>query len=197
HGRPSRAIVAGALTGLANVKHRGAVAADSLTSDGCGLLTTIPRNLFPGDVGVATLFIRGEDPRPSVEAAAKDEGIEVLQWRTVPVDASFLGELAQYSQPEVVHVVFSRPADVANEEVVAYRFRRRIERLVQGTGTYVSSCSYRTIVFKGLAPADGLADVFPDLHDEAFEAPFAIFHQRFSTNTLPTWERSQPFRMLC
>jgi glutamate synthase (ferredoxin) len=197
HGRPSRDIVAGALTGLANVKHRGAVAADSLTSDGCGILTTIPRNLFPGDVGVATLFIRGESPREAIEVAAAEEGVQLLEWRSVPTNTAFLGEIAQRTQPEIVHVVFSRPEGVANEEVVAYRFRRRIETAIRGTGTYVSSCSYRTIVFKGLAPADGLADVFPDLADPAFEAPFAIFHQRFSTNTLPTWERSQPFRMLC
>src|SRR3954447_5981803 len=97
HGRPSRSIVTAALRGLANVKHRGAVAADARTSDGTGLLTTIPAAVFGEGTGVVTLFVRGDDPTEAVEAAATAEGLEVVEWRTPPTDESVLGELAASS----------------------------------------------------------------------------------------------------
>jgi glutamate synthase (ferredoxin) len=195
-GRASRAIVAAALGGLACVKHRGAVAADARTADGSGLLAPIPAALFGDDVGVAVLFVRGDDPRPGVEAAAAAEGITVVDWREPATDPTALGDLARETAPRIVHAVLSGPtAGSADAERAALRLRRRIER--ETAGTYVASCSFRTLVYKGLAPADALADYYPDLADERFAASFAIFHQRFSTNTLPTWERAQPFRTLC
>ncbi len=216
HGRPSRSIVTAALEGLANVKHRGAVAADARTSDGTGLLTTIPAAVYGEGTGVAMLFVRGDDPTAEVEAAAAAEGLEVTGWRTPPTDESALGELAARTRPRIVQALL-RPA-AATERVLAepaaastsshlgdpraedlerrtYRMRRRIEATT--TGTYVVSCSFLTIVHKGLVAADALAGFFLDLADDRFDAPLAIFHQRFSTNTLPTWERAQPFRLLC
>ncbi len=207
-GRPSRQIVTAALDGLANVKHRGAVAADALTSDGCGVLLPLPAALFGEGNGVATLFISHGDPRAAVDAALADAGLELVQWRIPPTDESRLGDLARASQPAIVHVVFRDPvsrdrsgttpagAEFASsaDEIRAYLLRRRIART---PGVYVASCSFRSIVFKGLAAADQLSDFYLDLADERFEAPFTIFHQRYSTNTLPTWERAQPFRMLC
>src|SRR5215208_1669943 len=103
HGESSRAIVAAALDGLANVKHRGAVAADALTSDGCGLLLPLSPALFGEGNGVATLFIRGDDPRPAVEAALAEEGLTLVEWRTPPTDDSHLGEMARRTRPETVH----------------------------------------------------------------------------------------------
>ena len=196
-GRASRDIVAAALDGLACVKHRGAVAADARTADGAGLLVPIPRALFGDDTGVAVLFVRGDDPRPAVEAAADAERLDIVGWREPPLDVSALGELALATAPRIVHVLFRRQGgpNRADMERRALRLRRRIERTT--SGTYAASCSFRTIVYKGLAPADALADFYPDLADERFGAPFAIFHQRFSTNTLPTWERAQPYRTLC
>jgi glutamate synthase domain-containing protein 2/glutamate synthase domain-containing protein 1/glutamate synthase domain-containing protein 3 len=213
-GRPSRSIVTAALTGLANVKHRGAVAADARTSDGTGLLTTIPPALFGEATGVAVLFVRGDNPAPEVEAAAAEEGLEVVGWRTPPTDESILGDLAARTRPHIVQALL-RPTDVtraqlddlpptgdpffdpASEELErrAYRLRRRIDRSTRGT--YVASCSFRTLVYKGLVAADALGDFFLDLGDDRFQAALAVFHQRFSTNTLPTWERTQPFRMSC
>ncbi|MGH9234005.1 MAG: glutamate synthase large subunit [Acidimicrobiales bacterium] len=199
HGRSSRAIVAAALGGLACVKHRGAVAADARTADGSGLLAPIPGALFGEGNGVAALFVRGDDPREVVEAAAAAEGLTVVGWREPPVDPSALGDMARATAPRVVHALFSDGTatdTVASErERRAFRLRRRIEGAI--TSTYVVSCSFRTVVYKGLAPADALADFYLDLHDERFAAPFAVFHQRFSTNTLSTWERAQPFRTLC
>jgi len=202
HGRTSRTIVTAALQGLAGVKHRGAVAADARTSDGTGLLTPIPRAIFGEDTGVAVLMLRGADPRTdraardAVAAAARLEGLEIVDWRTPPVDPETLGDIARSSRPEIIQAVFA-PEDrtLPGDERSAYRFRRRLPTALPGS--YAPSCSFRTIVHKGLAAADGLAAFYLDLDDERFTASFAVFHQRFSTNTLPTWERAQPFRTLC
>jgi glutamate synthase domain-containing protein 2/glutamate synthase domain-containing protein 1/glutamate synthase domain-containing protein 3 len=192
-GVANRDVVVSALGGLACVKHRGAVAADARSSDGSGLLVPIPPAIFGEGRGLAMLFVRGDDPRAAVEEAAKAEGIRVVEWRTPPTDDAVLGELARSSQPVMLQAVLE--ADGVPDERAAFRLRRRIAATT--TGTYVASCSFRTVVYKGLITADALSGYFLDLADERFTAPFAVFHQRFSTNTLPTWERAQPFRTLC
>ncbi|HEX8805058.1 MAG TPA: glutamate synthase large subunit, partial [Acidimicrobiales bacterium] len=116
-------------------------------------------------------------------------------WRQPPTDPSALGDLARRTAPRLVHALFQAAGGRRDDERAALRFRRRIERTT--TGTYVASCSFSTMVYKGLAPADALADFYLDLADDRFEGAFTIFHQRFSTNTLSTWERAQPFRSLC
>ncbi len=201
--RPSRAIVEGALRGLACVKHRGALAADARSSDGSGLLVPIPDAVFGRTDaatrhGVAMLFVRGDDVRPAVEAAAAAEGIRVVEWRTPPTDDTALGDQARASRPLIVQAVLAPPPDLGEcaTEKAAFRLRRRITATAPD-GVYVASCSFRTVVYKGLIVADALSHFYLDLADERFIAPFAIFHQRFSTNTLPTWERAQPFRTLC
>jgi len=192
-GRASRDVVTAALGGLACVKHRGAVAADARSSDGSGLLVPIPPAIFGERHGVAMLFVRGDDPRAAVEEAAAAEGVRVLEWRVPPTDDAVLGDLARSSQPTLLQAVLSMEG--APDERAAFRLRRRIDATT--TGTYVASCSFWTMVYKGLITADALAGFWLDLADERFAAPFAVFHQRFSTNTLPTWERAQPFRSLC
>ncbi len=201
-GRASRHIVTAALGGLACVKHRGALAADARSSDGSGLLVPIPPAIFgtsdDGSAhGLAMLFVRGPDPRQVLEEAAGIEGITVVDWRTPPTDDDRLGDLARATRPRTVQAVLAPPpgVDGAEAERAAFRLRRRVS--ANAAGTYVASCSFRTVVYKGLVVADALAGYWLDLADERFEAPFAMFHQRFSTNTLPTWERAQPFRMLC
>ncbi len=194
-GRASRAIVAAALHGLACVKHRGAAAADGLTSDGCGVLTPIPPAIFGEDTGVISLFVRGADAHALVEDAAAAEGVAVLDWRKPETDDSVLGHMATETRPDIVQALIARPTEREySDEVTAYRIRRHLTGI---DGLYVSSCSYRTVVYKSLAAADHLADFYLDLADDAYAAAFTIFHQRFSTNTLPTWERAQPFRALC
>src|SRR5438477_3659236 len=138
------------------------------------------------------LFVRGDDPRSAVEEAAEAEGIRVVAWRVPPTDDTYLGDLARSTMPKMLQAVLE--ADRPDERAT-YRLRRRIERATEGT--YVASCSFRTVLYKGLVNANVLSRFYPDLADERVAAPFAVFHQRFSTNTLPTWERAQPFRMLC
>ena len=196
-GHPSRAVVESALAGLACVTHRGALAADARTADGSGLLLPIPSPIFGtgpdgSPHGVAMLFVRGDDPRSAVEEAAEAEGIRVVAWRVPPTDDAYLGDLARSTMPKMLQAVLE--ADRPDERAT-YRLRRRIERATEGT--YVASCSFRTVLYKGLVNANVLSRFYPDLADERVAAPFAVFHQRFSTNTLPTWERAQPFRMLC
>src|SRR6266550_1550185 len=108
-GRSSRATVEAALGGLACVKHRGAVAADARTADGSGVLIPIPASLFGEDHGLAMLFVRGDDPRQAVEAAAKAEGIEIVDWREPPTDDEQLGEQATAFRPNFLQAVLAHP----------------------------------------------------------------------------------------
>ena len=126
-GRSSRSIVEMALNGLACVKHRGALAADALTSDGCGFLAPIPAAMFGEGNGVAVLFVRGDDPRAGVLEALTAESLELVEWRVPPVDVRVLGDLAARSCPEMAHVVFRDPTGRTDRNA-AYRLRRRIER---------------------------------------------------------------------
>src|SRR6185436_6135729 len=123
-----------------------------------------------------------------IEAACRVEGIEPLGWREVPVDRSALGAEALASMPRIEQLLLG-----GDDESAAFRARRRAERT---PGAYIASLSFRTITYKALCAADHLADFYADLRDPALAVPFGIFHQRYSTNTAPSWERAQPFRLL-
>jgi glutamate synthase domain-containing protein 2/glutamate synthase domain-containing protein 1/glutamate synthase domain-containing protein 3 len=197
HGRASRHIIEAALGGLACVIHRGAVAADAKTGDGAGLLFPIPAAIFGPDRGVASLFIRSDnDPRVRIEELARLEGLTVEGWRDPPTDESQLGDRARASRPRFLQAILSADA-TSGRERSAFRLRRRIATAPDLSQVYVASCSFRTIVYKGLVAANALPAFYVDLANPDVTGHFAIFHQRFSTNTLPTWERAQPFRTLC
>ena len=117
-GRSTRAIVEAALNGLACVKHRGAVAADAKTADGSGVLIPIPAAIFGEGHGLAMLFVRGDDPRQHVEAAAKEEGIEIVEWREPPTDDDQLGQQAQDFKPRFLQAVLAHPTQ---DERAAFR----------------------------------------------------------------------------
>src|SRR5215210_488861 len=196
-GRASREIVDAALAALLGMRHRGAVAADRRTGDGAGLLLPIAPALVPGPwCGLATVFLRDAEARGGIEAACAEEGIGTLGWREVPVNPAALGDVARASQPRIEQLVLVRPLGAGPEDVEqrAYRARRRAARVA---GAYVASLSFRTVTYKALCAADQLASFYLDLADPDVAASFAIFHQRFSTNTTPSWERAQPFRLLC
>ena len=223
-GRPRRDVVTMALHGLAGVEHRSAVAADAKTGDGAGLLTQIPRDLFAAfaiehdatrvhadSLGVGFFFLQAGDgnaderdrvtARTAVEDAAHAEGIEVVGWRAVPVALGVLGDTAGSVMPAFEQVVIVRPdgLDDVEAERAAHRMRRRARHAADDAGVrfYAASLSFLTLVYKGMTGPAQLADFYLDLQDDRFASAFAIFHSRFSTNTMPTWERAQPFRMLC
>ena len=142
------------------------------------------------------VFLRDAAGRAHVEAACEAEGLGIVGWRGVPVDPGALGVSARASAPAIEQLVVQRPygADAEDAEQRAFRARKR---LAADPGVYVCSLSFRTVTYKALCAAGQLAAFYPDLRDEALAVPFAIFHQRFSTNTEPSWERAQPFRLLC
>ena len=216
-GRASRDIVETAIRSLCRVRHRGAVASDSKSGDGAGLLLPLPlaflqdeaRSLNaadpePGFLGAAMSFAWPADQsrhRSIVEEVCRREGIDVVAWRTVPTDPEALGDHARMTAPLVEQAILLRPVGVDEVEAErrCIRARKRAEKACdrEGIHIYFPSFSFRTVTYKALCSADQLAEFYPDLGDERFVAPFAIFHQRFSTNTDPTWERAQPFRMMC
>ncbi|HVE93458.1 MAG TPA: glutamate synthase large subunit [Acidimicrobiales bacterium] len=194
HGRASHTVVRAALDGLASVVHRGAVAADSRTADGSGVLLAIPPAIFGEGHGVASLFVRSGDPRATFERVAALEDLSVVEWRTPPTDEAALGRQAVDSRPQLLQAVLASSSPNHHERA-AFRLRRRLR--TELPDTYVASCSFRTVVYKGLVSAAHLGDFYLDLRREDVESTFVVFHQRFSTNTAPTWERAQPFRTLC
>ena len=208
-GRSSRALVDAALEALCRVRHRGAVAADELTGDGAGVLLPLPRRILEESyppagrsLGLAMTFLDPVDPGPgraALEAACATEGLEVRGWRPVPIDEHALGERARADAPLIQQMIFSaRGGEAEAAERAAYRARRRAEALArdQQLRLYIASMSFKTVTYKALCAADQLGAFYGDLVDERYDAWFGIFHQRYSTNTAPTWERAQPFRFL-
>ena len=220
--KPQHSVVEDAARILINLEHRGAVGGDKATGDGAGLLVQIPDAFLreecaaggailppPGEYAAGTVFLP-VDPElakqcvGALERAAKDEGCEVIGWRPVPVNPQPLGEFALATRPEI-RQVFLRRGSVAPEalERKLYVIRRLAEKEVSSWGAegadlfYVASLSARTIVYKGMLVGSQFVDFYPDLSDARFASAFALIHQRYSTNTFPSWSLAQPLRMVC
>lgn len=203
---------------LNRLMHRGAVGGDSQTGDGAGILVQIPDEFFRkfvlglperGKYAVGMLFLPTDESlaqkcREIFEAVAAEENMKVLTWRTVPVNLSAIGGMALESCPRIEQVFVlpnSTFADSADFERALYVLRRQIEKRVDsetsaGDTFYICTLSSRTIVYKGLLNAPQLHAFYPDLSDLSFKSALAIVHQRYSTNTFPTWQLAQPFRYL-
>jgi glutamate synthase (ferredoxin) len=184
---------------LARLSHRGGLDADGKSGDGAGLLVQVPHRLLGGEVAVAALFEWDERGRAIVEASIAHQGLQLLDWRAVPVDPESLGERARETMPAIWHGLIAKPnLDPDEWEHRLYLTRRHAENdaAEQGVRMYLSSCSSRTVVYKGLMAGTRLADFYSDLQDPACESRLAVFHQRYSTNTMPDWRLAQPFRML-
>jgi glutamate synthase domain-containing protein 2/glutamate synthase domain-containing protein 1/glutamate synthase domain-containing protein 3 len=223
-GRSSRTIVERALRGLVNLTHRGGVGADSRSGDGAGILTQIPSALFQpdlarlgatdpsptrlksGELGVAMCFLP-QDVRTAracrdlLVTAMREGGIPVYGWREVEVDPSCLGESALQTLPQIAQLLVQRPVgrDAQTFERDLMLARKAAERAALAAGIAgfdVVSCSARTIVYKGFCLPEDLPRFYADLRSPAFTSAIALFHQRYSTNTVPTWALAQPFRFI-
>ncbi len=221
-GQPGHDIVAKAVEAVANLSHRGAVAADGKSGDGSGVLTQIPRRLVTRElerltgirlddadaIGVGMFFLPSEDRRRAsevlIEASLEAGGLRLLSWRDVPIDADQLGGAARSTLPRIRQALIAPRGgqrDTDRFERALYLAHKDIERHAEQAGLmaqgfYVASLSCRTLVYKGLFAAHQLPAFFLDLQDREYESGLAVFHQRYSTNTFPTWQLAQPFRLL-
>lgn len=222
-GRRSHKVLEMALEALCNHAHRGAVADDRKTGDGAGILTQLPYEFFnreldlaglpaphPADLAVGQLFLYRQDAedrekaRQIVRQVLEGLHLEVLTFRSVPVIDAALGDRAEASRPWLGQVILRRTPEACEAgepfERLLFMARKRIAHEARAAGVqrlYIPSLSSRTIVYKGLVLAEELEHFYPDLSDPDFKTAIAVFHQRYSTNTFPTWERAQPFRMVC
>ena len=202
-------ILALALTAVARLAHRGAASNDK-SGDGAGVLTQIPHRLLgvgPVErVALGMFFLPQAGPARDIaidliETVLVSLGMSVLGWRVVPVDAAVLGPLAATSQPTIRQLFIGPPAGPANAQAWERRLylaRRVIERRAASAGlqVFVCSLSCRTVVYKALLVGTELPGFYADLQSPLFETGIAVFHQRYSTNTLPSWPLAQPFRLL-
>ncbi|RCW88155.1 glutamate synthase large subunit [Paracoccus lutimaris] len=219
-GKASRKVVEAGISALKAIWHRGAVDADGKTGDGAGIHVQIPVPFFYDQVrrtghepdqskliavGQAFLprtnFAQQEACRTIVESEVLRMGHYIYGWRHVPVNTAVLGEKANATRPEIEQILIRCEKDIDQEqfERELYIIRRRIEKAAiaaQIAGLYFASLSCRSIIYKGMMLAEQVAEFYPDLKDERFESAFAIYHQRYSTNTFPQWWLAQPFRML-
>uniref|UniRef100_E0XSZ0 Glutamate synthase [NADPH] large chain n=1 Tax=uncultured alpha proteobacterium HF0130_06E21 TaxID=710808 RepID=E0XSZ0_9PROT len=220
----SRKIVEDGLNILCNLEHRGAVGADPKAGDGAGILIQLPHEFFAAEVkqlgfdlpaphhyGVAQLFMpRDTSLHATIEAAyqaaAEREGLSILGVRDVPVDSAILGESVKPTEPLHRQIFIARGDAIADDDT----FERKLYVMRKSASSelrsnhpnwanqyYPASCSSRTIVYKGLVLADGVVQYYKDLQDERVISALALVHQRFSTNTFPSWPLAHPYRMIC
>ncbi|MDU8942368.1 glutamate synthase large subunit [Ovoidimarina sediminis] len=219
-GQKSRKVVAHGIEALKAVWHRGAVDADGKTGDGAGIHVQIPYAFFGDQIrrtghepregellAVGQIFLPRTDfgaqetCRTIVETEVLRMGHYIYGWRHVPVNIDVLGDKANATRPEIEQIIISNATGVDEDtfERELYVIRRRIEKAAAAAHVrdlYVCSLSCRSMIYKGMMLAQDVAEFYPDLKDERFESAFAIYHQRYSTNTFPQWWLAQPFRML-
>ncbi|QND73268.1 glutamate synthase large subunit [Tardiphaga sp. 172_B4_N1_3] len=223
-GRKSHQIVSDAISILCNLEHRGATGADPRFGDGAGILVQIPHKFFvrktaelgfslpePGQYAIGALFMpRDTAWRKVIQGIIGDqikaEGLKLLGWRDVPTDNASLGESVKPTEPANMQVFIgigkAKIADEDEFERRLYILRKSISQAIYQrrerglAGYYPCSMSCRTIIYKGMFLADQLGSYYADLHEEDFESALALVHQRFSTNTFPTWSLAHPYRMV-
>ncbi|NOT27515.1 MAG: glutamate synthase large subunit [Acidobacteria bacterium] len=222
-GRRSHKIVSQALRVLMNLEHRGACGCEANTGDGAGILVQMPDKFFrkvapftlpaKGAYGAGLVFLpRDERDRATVVALTEriisEEGQDFLGWREVPYDNSLLGDSAKATQPVFRHVFIGARGACASDgqafERKLYVIRKRFERAVDALDInplsrrfcYIVSLSARTLIYKGMLTAQQLQPMFPDLSDLDLESALALVHQRFSTNTFPSWPLAHPYRFV-
>ncbi len=222
-GRKSNSIIQDALQVLRRLSHRGAVGADPLTGDGAGILIQIPHIFLKkqcadlgfvlpqaGSYGVGLIFLPQDEPNRNlckqlVKDIVEQENQVLIGWRDVAIDSSVIGKTAQSTMPFFSQVFIAKNADLpdsASFERKLYVIRRQIEKAVstgdipQKESFYITNLSAKTLIYKGLLMPHQLGQFFIDLKDKSLESALCLVHSRYSTNTFPTWDLSQPFRYL-
>ncbi|MRI58546.1 MAG: glutamate synthase large subunit [Epsilonproteobacteria bacterium] len=208
--KPSHQNVEDAIKALERMMHRGAIAADGKSGDGSGLLFSMPHKFFkklsekegfvlPSTYAVAMVFYKDESNIDVIKEMCAKNDLKILHIREVPINTEALGELAKETLPRIVQIFVAPNSLIATKrfDALLYLTRREIEKaLEEDEDFYIPSFSSKTIAYKGLVMPTYIKMFYPDLQDRDFEASFALFHQRFSTNTLPKWKLAQPFRMI-
>jgi glutamate synthase (ferredoxin) len=206
---PSHEIVERALTALLRLAHRGGVDADGRSGDGAGLLMAIPEAFMrkraceegirlPGEFGLGMVFLPSGQERAAqqvIEDLARENRLRCAGWRKPPTDPTITGPRARATLPVMRQCFFDVARGSVNLENALFRLRKQVEAEAP-SGTYFCSLSSRTVVYKGLLTPDQLPAFYSDLANPEFETSFAIFHQRYSTNTQPSWSLAQPFRFV-
>jgi len=206
--RPSHENLENAITALERMMHRGAVAADGKTGDGSGLLLSLPHEFMrtaaaeagvelPEMYAVAVVFTRDASTLAHFEKICMANDLKVVLDRIVPIDTNALGEQALATLPEIHHIFMTPNSLMASQrfDALLYLSRKEIEHaLVSDSDFYIASMSARVVSYKGLIMPTHIKEFYTDLQNENFKISFALFHQRFSTNTLPKWRLAQPFR---
>ncbi|CCW30628.1 Glutamate synthase (NADPH) large chain [Xenorhabdus nematophila F1] len=213
-GEPSHKVVRTAIHALARMQHRGAILADGKTGDGCGLLMQKPDRFFQmianeqawrlaKNYAVGMLFLSqdatiAQSCRHIVEQELQNETLSIVGWREVPINRDILGDIALSSLPRIEQIFINAPAGWRAQDLERRLFvaRRRIEKRITDNDFYVCSLSNLVTIYKGLCMAADLPRFYPDLADLRMESSICLFHQRFSTNTVPRWPLAQPFRYL-
>ena len=206
--KPSKKVLDDAVTALERMMHRGAVAADGKTGDGSGLLLSMPDEFLrkeasangielPKQYAVASVFSTDVSELNVIEDVCTNNDLKVVLRRDVPVDKKALGEQALESLPNIVQVFITPNSIMATNrfDAMLYLSRKEVEhKLVSHRNFYISSMSSTVLSYKGLVMPTHIKEFYKDLQDDAFKISFSLFHQRFSTNTLPEWRLAQPFR---
>jgi len=216
-GVASHWLVETAIGALARMTHRGAIAADGKTGDGCGLLLKKPDSFLRAvaaergwqlgeHYAVGMVFLNpqpelAQQARDALEQALQAQRLEVIGWRPVPVDSSACGDEALAALPQIEQIFVSLPLGMMPHDMERhlYMARRRVEKAIDSAVDpifYLPSLSAEVLSYKGLVMPDYLSVFYPDLKDERLTSAICVFHQRFATNTLPDWRLAQPFRML-
>ncbi len=199
-----------AITSLSNMMHRGAIAADGKTGDGSGLLMSIPKDfmktqakrkkiILPKVYAIASIFSLDKEDFKTFEKQCKINDLKIIMSRDVPVNKNALGKQAIKSLPIIKQIFVAPDSIIAFErfEALIYLTRKEVENTLKTSESfYISSFSTSVISYKGLVMPTHIKECYEDLADEEFKISFCLFHQRFSTNTLPQWKLAQPFRMI-
>ena len=218
-GEHNRNVVDAGIKALKAVWHRGAVDADGKTGDGAGIQISFPQGFFKDyirslgvipskkNIGVGMIFLPRTDMvsqeicRTITEREIINSGNKIYCWRSVPVNLNAVGQKANDNRPEIEQIFFENSKNLNDEEYEKELFilRRKIEKRIPHNAKkdfYICSLSSKSIVYKGMFLAEQIDKFYPDLTHKEFISNFAIFHQRYSTNTFPTWSLAQPFRVL-